>query len=234
MENQDFDVWLPPKNAGDNHDTNSYLHKVFSSIASMPRNEVYSVVQNLINIGFIYHAARCLEITAQHSLGVFFTGKELISYRYPDFGNFHNDIKTLLEAGCLYIQGNRERTAFIAFNRALSFVEEALRQIESYEEENPKDLLCLGIAFELAGHCCFPLGNKDGFDYYKAAEKYWYLGYENDPEESEKWKDNKATKIVMDCLKEVAKIKVAEKTSMIPLMSSDYQVRISKAKEFMS
>ena len=233
MENQDFDVWLPPKDSGNNNDTNSYLHWAFSNIASMSRDNVDIVVKNLINIGFTYHAARCLEISAQHSLGVFFTGNELISYRYPNFGNFHNNIKTLLESGCLYIQGNRERTALVAFNRALSFVEEALRQIESYEEDNPKDLLCLGIAFELAGHCCLPLGNKDGVDYYKAAEKYWDMGYQSDPEESEKWKENKATKIVINCLKEVAKVKISEQTSMIPLMSSDYQVRISKAKEFM-
>ncbi len=234
MDNQDFDVWLPPKDNKNDKDTNSYLQWAFTNVASMPRENVDSIVKNLVDIGFIYHAARCLEISAQHSLGVFFTGKELISYRYPSFGNFHNDIKTLLEAGCLYIKGNRERTAFIAFNRALSFVEEALRQIESYEEESTKDLLCLGIAFELAGHCCFPMGHKDGFDYYKAAEKYWALGYKIDPEESEKWKEHKVTKTVINCLKEVASVKVSEKTTMIPLMSSDYQIRINKAKEFIS
>lgn len=234
MDNQSFDVWLPPKDDGNDKDTNSYLQWAFTNVASMPRENVDSIVKNLVDIGFLYHAARCLEISAQNSLGVFFTGKELINYRYPHFGSFHSDIKTLLEAGCLYIKGNRERTAFIAFNRALSFVEEALRQIESYEEESTKDLLCLGIAFELAGHCCFPIGNKDGFDYYKAAEKYWELGYQNDPEEGEKWKEHRVTKTVINCLKEVASVKVSEKTTMIPLMSSDYQIRINKAKEFVA
>ena len=163
MDNQDFDVWLPPHNNDKNiSDPDSYLQWAFSNIASLPRDGVITVVNNLINLGFLYHAARCLEISAQHNIGVFFTGNELLSYRYPNFGNFHRDIKALLEAGCLYIKGNREKTAALAFNRALSFVEEALRQIESYEEESTKDVLCLGLAFELAGHCCFPIGNSDG------------------------------------------------------------------------
>lgn len=233
MDNQDFDVWLPPKNNDVNkNDTNSYLHWAFTNIASMPRENVDSVVKNLVDIGYTYHAARCLEISAQHSLGVFFTGTELTNYRYPNFGVFHNNIKTFLDAGCLYIKANREKTASIAFSRALSFVEEALRQLEGYDQESTKDLLCMGLAFELAGHCCFPLGNKDGFDYYQAAEKYWDMGYQNDPEEGEKWKEHKVTKTVISCLKEVAEIKVSEKTTLIPLMSLDYQIRIGKAKEF--
>ncbi|MBC7475313.1 MAG: hypothetical protein H7263_13565, partial [Candidatus Sericytochromatia bacterium] len=185
MENQDFSVWLPPEGNAKNisSDTDAYLQWAFSNIASLPREGVITIVNNLVQIGFLYHAARCLEISAQHNLGVFFTGQELLNYRYPNFGYFHRDINTLLEAGCLYIKGNREKTAIIAFNRALSFVEEALRQIESYEEDSTKDVLCLGLAFELAGHCCFPISNKDGIEYYQAAEKYWQKSSEIDPYE---------------------------------------------------
>ncbi|MFN4151600.1 MAG: hypothetical protein ACK4IX_11710, partial [Candidatus Sericytochromatia bacterium] len=175
-----------------------------------------------------------LEISSQHNLGVFFTGKELLNYRYNSFGNFHKDIKSLLDAGCLYLKVKRERTASITFNRALSFVEEALRQLDSYEEESSKDVLCLGLAFELAGHCCLPTRNTDGIAYYEAAKKYWDMGYSIDPEEVEEWKEHIVTKTVIGALKEVAKIKFNQETSLIPLMSMDHNIRINKALEIVS
>ncbi len=236
MDNEDLNVWLPPENKSPDKlsDSDSYLQWALANVATFSRDNVNTIVNNLIQIGFVYHAARCLEISAQHNIGVFFTGNELISYRYPNFGNFHRDIQTLLEAGCLYIRSNREKTASIAFNRALSFVEEALRQIESYEKDSTKDVLCLGLAFELAGHCCFPVGNQDGIEYYKAAVNYWDKSYEIDPYEVEQWKLHPVTKTVMNCLKEVAKVKVSEETTLIPLLSMDYQVRINKAKELVN
>ncbi len=236
MDNEDLNVWLPPQNNKNNNisDTNSYLQWAFSNVASMPRENVETIVNNLIDVGFLYHAARCLEISAQHSIGVFFTGNELLSYRYPNFGNFHRDIKSLLEAGCLYIRSNREKTASVAFNRALSFVEEALRQIESFEKDSSRDILCLGLAFELAGHCCFPIGNSDGIEYYKAAENYWQQSYAIDPHQVEEWKYHPVTKTVVNCLKEVAKVKISEETTLIPLMSLDFQTRINKAKELVN
>jgi len=231
----DFDVWLPPeKNNGEFSDSNAYLKWALTNVASMPREQIETVVKNLIDIGYLYHAARCLEISAQQNLGVFFTGNELLSYRYPNFGRFHNDIRTLLEAGCLYLRSERTRTAANAFARAQAFVEEALRQISSYEEENSKENLCLGLAFELAGHCCFPNSNADGISYYDAAEKYWSQSYNINPEEVESWKEHPVTKTVIGCLKQVAKTKVAEETTLIPLMSMDFQTRIAKARELIA
>lgn len=231
MDNEDLNVWLPSESNKNFNDSDSYLQWVFSNLASMPRENVTTIVDNLIKTGFTYHAARCLEISAQHSLGVFFTGNELLRYRYPSFGSFHKDITTLLEAGCLYIKGKREKTAQLAFNRALAFVEEALRQIDSYEEDNTKELLCLALAFELAGNCCFPTGNKDGLEYYNAAERYWQKGFEIDAEAVEEWKEHIVTKTVLSSLKEVAKTKFSEKTTLIPLLSNDYNIRIKRAKE---
>lgn len=229
-------VWFPSENQNSKNftDTDDYLNSILTDIASMPRESISNIVSNLIKTGFVYHAARCLEISSQHNIGVFFTGKELINYRYPSFGDFHKDIKSLLEAGCLYLKVNRERTASITFNRALSFVEEALRQLDSYEEDSTKDVLCLGLAFELAGHCCLPTKNTDGIAYYEAAKKYWKMSYEIDPEEVESWKNHNVTKTVLSALQEVAKVKVQEESSLIQLKSMNYNIRINKALEFVS
>ncbi|GIW23190.1 MAG: hypothetical protein KatS3mg068_2197 [Candidatus Sericytochromatia bacterium] len=236
MEDGNFNVWLPDSNININKDLNTedYLKSVLTNVVTTSEENLISIVNNLINIGFTYYAARCLEIYAQNKIGVFCNGDEIINYRYSNFGEFHENIAKLIKAGCLYIKSKRENTARISFNRALTFVEEALRQIESYEEDNFKETLCLALAFELAGHCCLPTGNLNALDYYQAAEEYFNKSIENSPEEFENWKNHKISKVILKTLKEILKIKLSEDTSIIPLLSWDYQIRLKKSKELIN
>lgn len=234
MNNNDFNLWTPPSSEGSDNafkDSNDYLKWSLANISSMPRENVEAVVKNLVKIGFVYHAGRCLEISSQYKIGVFFTGQELINYRYPNFGEFHQNIKTLIQAGSLYNKCNRKTTAYITFQRALNFVEEALRQIESYEEGNTKEVLCLAIAFELAGHCAILTSNSDGIDYYNAAKEYWEKSIALDQEEFENWKTNKITQIVIECLKESLDIIPVDFTDKEKLLSDDFEKRINISKE---
>ncbi|MFN8671552.1 MAG: hypothetical protein U0457_05620 [Candidatus Sericytochromatia bacterium] len=231
MEKENFNFWQPEKENNSLKDSDSYLQWAFSDIASMPRESVEQIVKNLLNIGYSYHAARCLEISSQYKIGVFFTGNELISYRLPNFGDFHRDIRALVYAGLIYLSSNRISTAKLSFQRALNFVEEALRQINSYESESTKDLLCLAIGFELAGHCSSCTSNKNGLDYYEASEEYWKKAEYIDPEEIQSWKNLKIMKTILDCLNDVSQIKDIESDEKKYLLSLDYSQRINKSKE---
>ncbi|MEK7431976.1 MAG: hypothetical protein AABZ74_02495 [Cyanobacteriota bacterium] len=232
MSEDNFSIWLPEENSPNNFkDSDSYLQWAFTNIASMPRENVDAIVKNLLQIGFVYHAGRCLEISSQYKIGVFFTGNELISYRYPNFGDFHKDINALIYSGLLYNNVQRKDTASITFKRALNFIEEALRQINSYESESTKDLLCLALAFELAGHCSSCAGNTYGLEYYKASRDYWEKAENLDHEETENWKKYKVMKTVLSCLENVSEIKAIDNNDKKDLLSLEYSERIEKAKE---
>lgn len=234
MDKGNFEVWLPNNNFENNLNIEEYLKSVLNNIVLNSEEELIKIVNNLINIGFNYYAARCLEIYAQNKIGVFCNADEILNYKYSNFGEFHENINKLIRAGCLYIKSKRENTARISFNRALTFIEEALRQIDSYQEDNFRETICLALAFEFAGHCCLPTGNLNALDYYQAAEEYFEKTIENSPEEFENWKNHKISKIILSSLREIVKIKLIEETSIIPLLSWDYEIRLKKSRELVN
>jgi len=233
MDKGNSEVWLPSDNVN-NLNIEDYLKNALNNIVLNSEEELKKIVNTLINIGFNYYAARCLEIYAQNKIGIFWNSNEIINYNYPNFGEFHNSINKLIKAGCLYIESKRENTARISFNRALTFIEEALRQIESYEDDNFKETLCLGLAFELAGHCCLSTGNLNALDYYKAAEEYFEKSIENSKEEFESWKDHKVSKIILSSLREILKIKSIKDSSIASILSWDYKIRLKMSMELVS
>lgn len=194
--------------------------------------EVTRVVGQLSALGQYYAAARCLEIVAQDRLGLDFTGHELLDYAVPGFGDFHGVILTMLKAGALYHKAERQRTAEATFRRAQLFVEEALRNISGLDRVDNGELACLGIAFELAGHCCFALDDSDGLDYYHAAQRYWGQAARMRPEALFQWSHHPVTQVVIQCLHPV----VETRSRQVPedLFAADYMTRIDAAKRLLA
>lgn len=196
--------------------------------------EVKRLVTNLVDLGQPYQAARCLEIVAQHKLGLDFTGQELLDYQVPGFGSFHAVIYDLLRAGALYHRSGRARTSRAAIRRALLFVEEAIRNINGLDRVDNGEMACLGIAFELAGHCCVALEDADGHDYYRAAERYWSQAARLRPEAMLQWALHPVTQTVIRCLDPVVEIRPADREVRDDLFASDYTTRIDTAKRLLA
>lgn len=230
MVNDDFELWMPPPRPASDTDENSVLQWALQQITVMQRDEARAVIDHLIQLEQYYQAARCLELAAQHGLGIFFTGEELTDRRDPAFGGFHQEIRNLLEAGALYHRSRRPSTARTTFQRALIFVEEALRGVASFEVEDPGDACCIGLAFELAGHCASAVGASTGIDYYRAAEEYWNHSAHIDLSEVATWQEHPVTHTVISTLEPILEVKPVEPALRISLFTSDFQTRLDTAK----
>lgn len=234
MANDDFELWMPPARPSERPaseaDEGSVLQWALQHITLMRRDEARSVIDHLIRLEQFYQAARCLEVAAQHGLGIFFTGDELTDRRDPGFGDFHQDIRNLLEAGALYYRSRRRGTALATFQRALIFVEEALRGIGSFEVADPGDGCCIGLGFELAGHCASAVGNHTGIEYYKAAEEYWGHSAQIDLSEVVTWQEHPVTQTVISTLEPILEVKPVEPALRESLFVPDYQTRLGTAK----
>lgn len=236
MADQDhFNFWIPGSDGQpvEVH-TPAQLSAAILDAAKTSDAEVTRLVSHLAAIGQYYQAARCLEIVAQHKLGLEFTGEELLNYEIPGFGNFHQVIYDLLRAGALYHQARRTRTAEAAFRRALLFVEEALRNINGLDRVDNGEIACLGIAFELAGHCSLALGDSEGLDYYHAAQKYWGQAARMRPEALFKWSHHPVTQTVIRCLGPVVETRQVNRESREDLFASDYMTRIGTARSLLA
>ena len=203
------------------------------NVAQLSQSEAARVVSHLVQIGQYYQAARCLEIVAQHQLGLDFTGYELIDRGKPGFGLFHHLIYQLLSSGALYHRAKRPRTAETTYRRALIFVEEALRNLPGYSQENDTEVWGVGLAFELAGHCCAALDDSDGLEYYQAAEQFWTRAQQIRPEEISHWTSHPVTKTVISCLNPVAEARDLDDNYREFLLASDYQTRLDTAKSLL-
>lgn len=231
------ELWRPSGNDGLPLDLNNphQLSYAILNVAFLSDQEVARVVTHLMETGQYYQAARCLEIVAQHRLGLDFSGDELVGHDEPGFGSFHGWIYDLLRSGALYHRSRRPRTAEAAFRRALIFVEEALRHTDRQEplEEDRGEMFCLGLAFELAGHCCAALEDTSGLDYYQAAESYWYQATRRRPEGITHWIYHPVTQKVISCLFPVLETRPISEDTREHLFTADYQTRLGTAKSLL-
>jgi len=235
MQDETPELWIPGTD-GSWVDVSSQA-KLNAAILDAVRTseaEVTRVVGHLAAMGQYYQAARCLEIVAQHRLGLDFTGQELLDYQLPGFGDFHAVIRTMLEAGALYHKAERQRTADATFRRALLFVEEALRNISGLDRVDNGELACLGIAFELAGHCCVALDDSDGLDYYHAALRYWGQAARMRPEAMFQWSHHPVTQVVIRCLRPAVAARKESPAVPDDLFAADYMTRIDTAKRLLA
>lgn len=232
---EDFGLWIPGAD-GEPVDVNNpaKLSQAILDAAKTSDAEVTRMVSHLAGIGQYYQAARCLEIVAQYKLGLDFTGEELLNYEIPGFGHFHTVIHDMLRSGALYHKARRTRTAEAAFRRALLFVEEALRSISGLDRVNHGEIACLGIAFELAGHCSLALDDQTGHDYYHAAQKYWGQAARMRPEALPKWTHHPVTQTVIRCLGPVVETRRLERACRDDLFASDYMTRIGTARSLLA
>lgn len=231
----DFEIWIPGSN-GELVDVGSQakLAEAILDAARTSDEEVSRMVAHLVGVGQYYQAARCLEMVAQHKIGMLFTGEELVSYQVPGFGHFHQVIYVLLNAGALYQRSKRGRTAQAAFGRSLLFVEEAIRNINGLDRVDNGEMACLGIAFELAGHCCVALDDSDGLDYYRAAQRYWGQAARMRPEALLQWSHHPVTQTVIRCLGPAVEARALDAANRDDLFATDYMTRIDSAKRLLA
>lgn len=222
-----FEFWTPKRGEAGEDDP---ITLVIQEVGSLPRPEALRLVDQLVGLGQFYEAARCLEVMAQQSLGVVNGPSELMDSRRPTFGQFHEDIRALMRAGALYHRSRRPGTGWATFQRALIFVEEALRNLTDVEVDNPADACCVGLAFELAGHCCAAIGNTDGLEYYKAAYDYWDQSAATNLDASRSWQAHRVTQTVIASIEPVVEIKPLEPALRFSLFTTDYQTRLDTAK----
>lgn len=225
------DLWRPaPGEALElDLDNPSQLSFAILNVARLSEAEVTRVVDHLVAIGQPYQAARCLEIVAQQQLGLDFTGHELIDQGKPGFGLFHNLIHDMLRAGTLYHRAKRPRTADAAYRRALIFVEEALRSLPGYSSDSNTEMWGVGLAFELAGHCCVALDDTSGLEYYQAAERFWSRALRIRPEAISQWTLHPVTRTVINCLSPAVERRALDEGCLEQLLTSDYQTRLGTA-----
>jgi hypothetical protein len=233
-EHDEFELWVPGPDDKVDLENPGKLSQAILDAAKASDDEVTRLVSHLAGIGQYYQAARCLEIVAQHKLGLDFTGDELVSYAVPNFGKFHRIIYDLLQAGALYNKARRLRTAEAAFRRALLFVEEAIRNINGLDRVDNGEIACLGIAFELAGHCCVALEDSDGLDYYHAAQKYWGQAARMRPEALYQWSYHPVTQTVIRCLEPVTEARQVGRDCQDDLFATDYITRIGTARRLLA
>ena len=227
----DRGFWTPGDDASESQ---ADMDEAILAAAKRSDAEVSTIVQHLIDVGQYYKAGRCLEIVVQHKLGLDVTGDALLSYDVPSFGAFHRTIYHLLRAGALYGRAGRTRTAEVSFRRALLFVEEALRSINGLDRVDNGEMACLGIAFELAGHCCIALDDSDGLDYYHAAERYWGQSARMRPEALFQWSHHPVTQTVIRCLGPVTEARPIDTGLSDDLFASDYVTRIDTARRLLA
>src|SRR3989338_8989288 len=101
--NDPFELWIPGAD-GQPVDVSSQQalnHAILLALRTSDA-EVARVVTHLVDVGLFYQAARCLEIVAQHKLGLDFTGEELLNYEVMAFGSFHRVIYDMLRARAPY------------------------------------------------------------------------------------------------------------------------------------
>lgn len=180
--------------------------------------------------GRFYEAARYLEISAQQRLGAMLTGEELVDPDYPTFGEFHLNIRNLLWAGVLYAHNRHPRTGEATLKRAQLFVEEALRRIRNIQGRHNGQVTCVGLAFEMAGHCSAALSDPSGRDYYKAAVTYWDKSARLCPEELKVWYNHPVTETVISCLNPVVAVKEVDEAYYDVLFTADYRTRLDSAR----
>lgn len=231
---ESFELWVPDVD-GSPVDVSSpkALGEAILAAAGRSEGEVTRLVTHLVDLGQHYAAARCLEILAQHKLGLDLTGHELLDYHFPGFGTFHQVIFDLLRAGALYHRSGRQRTSRAAVRRALLFVEEAIRSIRGLDRVDNGEMACLGIAFELAGHCCAALEDADGLDYYRAAQRYWSQAARMRPEALLQWSHHPVTRTVIRCLEPVVEIR-PHQIEPDELFAADYTTRIDTARRLLA
>ena len=225
-----FEFWTPSARLDGMSNENESLDLALQAVNHLPRPEARRMIDQLIRLGQYYEAARCLELMAQHSLGVITRAERLVDRRRPGFGTFHDDIRALMQAGELFHRSRRPGTGWATFQRALIFVEEGLRSLENVELDDPGDACCIGLAFELAGHCCAAIDKADGLEYYKAAQDYWHQSTVVNPEACRSWQDHHVTQTVIASIEPVVAIKPLEPALRISLFSTDYQTRLDTAK----
>jgi hypothetical protein len=230
------ELWWPTGDApGPELDLNNPNQLSFAilNVARLSEAEVTRVVDHLVAIGQVFQAARCLEIIAQHQLGLDVSGAELIDEGRPGFGVFHTLIYDMLRAGTLYHRAKRPKTAETAFRRALIFVEEALRTLPGYSSDSHAEMWGVGLAFELAGHCCVVLDDMSGLEYYQAAEQFWTQALRIRPEASSHWTSHPVTRTVINCLSPVMETRDLDEDYREFLFTPDYQTRLDAAKSLL-
>lgn len=195
--------------------------------------EAERIVGRLLEQGQRYEAARVLEVVAQRRLGLAVDGAELLRYERPAFGRFHRVIYDLMRAGALYARGGRKRTGEAAFRRALLFVEEAIRHIKAPERVEYGEMACLGLAFELAGHCCAALSDPEGLAYYHAAQTYWGQAARMRPEALFQWSHHPVTRTVIGCLGPVVETR-SRQEAWDELFAPDYMTRLDSARKLLA
>ncbi|HBN07717.1 MAG TPA: hypothetical protein DD435_03385 [Cyanobacteria bacterium UBA8530] len=176
------------------------VHETILRAIEESEEEGVRIARRMEQSGQVYQAARCLELVAQRHLGFGATGGEILRYDEPSFGSFHRRIRLLLDAGALFQKAERPRTSRAILLRAVIFVEEAIRKIDSFEDEDQGALCCLGLGFELAGHCCLACAEPDGRAYYQAAQAYWSKAARLRPETLPEWTHHPVSGAVVDCL----------------------------------
>lgn len=202
------------------------LEETILKAAELSEGDGIRISDQLASVGQPFQAARCLEVVIQRRLGLSLTGRELTGIEEADFGVFHARILALLHAGSLYLEAGRPRTARAVLLRSLLFVEEALRRLEPPSDEWAA-LCCLGLGFELAGHCCVATEESDGLEYYQAAHDYWDRAVRSRPEAFPQWTMHPVTDTVIRCLTEAGKIRRVEEEC---LAARDFPTRLEAAR----
>jgi tetratricopeptide (TPR) repeat protein len=233
MTPEEGGIWRPTDEGELDLTNPQQLSFAILNIALLSEEERARVVGHLAMVGQYYQAARCLEIVAQHRLGLDFTGSELIDYYVPGFGGFHAMIYDLLRSGLLYHKAKRPSTGIAAYRRALLFVEEALRSMKRYQKDDQEAVWGIGLAFELAGHCCAAMDDSNGLEYYQAAETYWGKAVRLRPEEIMHWTYHPVTQTVINCLNPVVETRSLSEDYRDQLLTSDYQTRLESAKSLL-
>lgn len=202
------------------------LDEAILKAAELSEGDGIRISDQLASAGQPYQAARCLEVVIQRRLGLELTGRELTGFEEADFGAFHARILALLHAGSLFLEAGRPRTARSVIMRSLLFVEEALRRVEPPSDEWAA-LGCLGLGFELAGHCCAASEEADGLEYYQAAHEYWDRAVRSRPEAFPQWTMHPVTDTVIRCLVEAGRIRRVEEER---LEARDFPTRLEAAR----
>ena len=229
MRDDRGELWLPDPDSRD-LDLSDPLHlqQAILNVAKLSDEDVARVVGHLANAGQYYQAARCLEVVAQERLGL-----EAPAYAVnpasSGFGAFHAAIYILLRAGALYSRARRPRTADTVFRRALIFVEESLRSVDTVRTGHNEALWSVAVTFELAGHVCVALADPSGIDYYEAARNYWDQAILLRPEDSPALTIHPVTRTVISCLSSAIEAREIDENYREILFSSDYVTRIDTA-----
>lgn len=204
------------------------LNQAILNVAKLSDEDVARVVGHLADAGQYYQAGRCLEVVAQERLGLE-APAHAVNPSSTGFGAFHAAIYILLRAGALYSRSRRPRTADTVFRRALIFVEESLRSVDSLRTSHIQDLWSVGVTFELAGHVCVALADRNGIDYYQAARDYWDQAIRLRPEEIPALTVHPVTRTVISCLESAIEARKIDDNYRGILFSSDYATRIDTA-----